>query len=88
MQGILLSYIYDRFRRPGPPWRQGLWFALVIGGYHWTIHVLAEAAKHDIAPLSTWFALETAYLATQFAVAMLIMAYIYGALPEKGSHES
>lgn len=52
-------------------------FFVLLGGYHWTTHVLAEAAKHEIAPLSTWFSLESIYLAIQFALAGVLLALLH-----------
>lgn len=76
-QGLLLALIYARLCR-GRSFLQGTaTLAIVMGVYHWTAHVLAEAAKHPIQPLPTWFALETAYLAIQFTLGGLLLAWIY-----------
>lgn len=49
----------------------------LIAVYHWSMHVLAEAAKHPIAPLPTWFALETGYLLVQFALATIVLTWVF-----------
>ncbi|MCA9257568.1 MAG: hypothetical protein KDA61_00150 [Planctomycetales bacterium] len=77
MQGLLLSFIYPHLRREKTPLQGAATFALVMGTYHWTTHVLAEAAKHPISPLTTWFVLETAFLAIQFTLGGLMLAWVY-----------
>ena len=54
-----------------------LTFAALMGGYHWSMHVLAEAAKYQIEPLTTWFGIETIYLMIQFLLGSFWMAFIY-----------
>ena len=77
MQGIILSIIYPYLCRGLSMMRGALTLAAVMGGYHWTVHVLAEAAKHPIEPLSTWFALETTYLVIQFVLAGIVVSLVY-----------
>ncbi len=77
MQGLILSWLFPLFVRGKSLACGAAKFALVMGVYHWTVHVLAEAAKHPIEPLATWFALETAYVAIQFALAALLLAIVH-----------
>lgn len=82
LQGILLSIIYPFLCRNRSFLSGTLTFTLVMGGYHWTTHVLAAAAKQSIEPLSTWFALETIYLAIQFLLGGLLLACVYRSTTE------
>ncbi len=77
LQGIILSLVYPQLCRGKSIVSGALKFALLVGGYHWTIHVLAEAAKQSIEPLSAWFSLETTYLAVQFVLGGFLFAWIY-----------
>lgn len=77
LQGVLLSLIYPLLCHGLCVTRGTIKFVLVMGGYHWTMHVLAAAAKQSIEPLSLWFALETAYLLIQFSAGGLCLALIY-----------
>ncbi len=81
IQGAILSFIYPLLWR-GKSFIQGAatLFA-VMGVYHWSMHVLAEAAKHQIEPLSTWFGLESAYLAIQFGLGGCLLAFVYRRTP-------
>lgn len=77
MQGVLLSFIYPHLCHGKSVVGGAFQFAAIMGGYHWTMHVLAAAAKQKIEPLSTWFALETTYLAIQFLLGGFLLAWIY-----------
>jgi len=82
MQGAILSLIYPFLCRGMSFIKGATMIALVMGIYHWTMHVLAAAAKHAIEPLPLWFGLETAYLAIQFSLAGLFLAFVYRAVPQ------
>lgn len=77
LQGIILSFVYPQLCRGKSIVADAMKFALIVGGYHWTVHVLAEAAKQSIEPLSTWFSLETTYLVIQFVLGGFLFAWIY-----------
>lgn len=77
LQGILLSVIYPQLCRGKSIVAGAMTFLVVMGGYHWTAHVLAAAAKQNIEPLTTWFPIETAYLAIQFALGGSWFALVY-----------
>ncbi|QDU51700.1 hypothetical protein [Gimesia panareensis] len=77
LQGAILALIYPFLCRGMSLIKGAATMALVIGIYHWTMHVLAAAAKQKIEPLSLWFGVETAYLVIQFTLAGLLLALIY-----------
>lgn len=79
LQGVLLNCIYPFLCRGRGLLSGAIRLALVMGGYHWTMHVLAAAAKYEIAPLPIWFALESAYLAIQFLLGGLVIAFVHRA---------
>lgn len=81
LQGAVLSLIYPFLCRGMSFGKGAITIALVMGVYHWTMHVLAAAAKQQIEPLSLWFGLETAYLAIQFTLAGLLLAFVYRESP-------
>jgi hypothetical protein len=73
-QGLILSRLYPVVSGHGSFLSDGLRLGLIAGAYHWTIHVVSEAARQPLAPLSVWFGIETAYLAIQFCVAGVAIA--------------
>ena len=77
IQGILLATIYPLLCGRMPFSKGAATFILLMGTYHWTMHVLAAAAKQHIEPLPTWFGIESIYLIIQFTMGGLLMAFIY-----------
>lgn len=76
LQGILLAIIYPRLCRGTSFVTGALFFAAVMGLYHWSTHVLAEAAKHELSSLPLWFGIETLYLTIQFVLAGVLFAAV------------
>lgn len=77
LQGILLSWIYPQLCRGTTFFGGVLKFVGIMGGYHWSMHVLAAAAKQNIQPLGTWFFIESTYLAIQFFLGSLWLGWVY-----------
>ena len=77
-QGLLLSFLYPRFYQGDPPIKAGLKFGAVAGLFHWTIHVLAFAAKAELGSVELFFVIETIYLAVQFLLTGIVLALIHG----------
>lgn len=84
LQGILLAVIYPRLCRGMSFVGGALFFAGVMGSFHWTTHVLADAAKHKLSSLPLWFGIETLYLTIQFMLA----GFLFAAVNSKRSDES
>jgi hypothetical protein len=78
IQGLILSLAYPYFYREGKPAKEGLKFGLLAGLFLWSSQVIAAAAKHQVASLGTWFAIETTYFGIQFALVGLAMGMTYG----------
>ena len=77
IQGILLSILFPVLCGGSTRANAVVRFVLMMGGYHWSIHVLAEAAKHPISPLTTWFMYETSYLLVQFILGGIWFSVVY-----------
>jgi len=78
VQGILLAYAYPFFYRGGSHVKSGLKFGFWAGAFLWSCQVLAFTAKNQIEHASTYFAMETGYLAIQFILVGLAIGLIYG----------
>jgi hypothetical protein len=76
IQGVLLAIAFPYLRGSSSVAAGAIRFFAVMGVYHWSTHVVAEAAKHDLAPLGIWFAMESIYLAIQFALATAWLAFV------------
>ncbi len=76
IQGVLLALFFPFIYRNGGRLASGIKFGLFLGAYHWTIHVVAAAAKAPIEPVGLFFLLESSYLTLQFGLAGIAIAFI------------
>lgn len=81
IQGAIFSWWYGKAFAPSPPsWRQsGLRFGGVAALLSWSFTTLAVAAKHPMASIPDFLALETAFTVVQFAVVGPLMALAWRA---------
>ena len=77
LQGLLLSYAFPLFYRNGSSLKQGLKFGLFMGAFLWSSQVVAAAAKHEVASVSTWLAIESTYFLVQFTLVGLALGLVY-----------
>jgi hypothetical protein len=78
LQGLVLAYLFPFFNRGARPVITGISFGLIMGTLMWSVTVLAFAAKTNVASLSTFFTLSTAFHLIQFTVAGAMIGWIYG----------
>ena len=77
LQGILLCALFPMLKAEGSSFRRGFRFALIVGAFFWTSHVLAFVAKQEIPDASAFIWMETLYLVLQFGVFGLIIGLIH-----------
>ena len=78
IQGALLSVLYPHVRFAGSALLRGLKFALILGVFFWTSHVLAFVAKQAVPHAYQFVLMETAYLTLQFGIFGILIGRIYG----------
>ncbi len=78
VQGAILSIGYAFTNFSGTAIVRGLKYALLMGSFFWTSHVIAFAAKNPMSQSVLFFALETLYLSFQFGFYGLLIGKIYG----------
>jgi hydrogenase-4 membrane subunit HyfE len=77
MQGVFFSWVFPKLFI-GSGWvTNGLHFALVFGLLGWSFMVLPVAAKYRMTSVSGFMALETAFIALQFLLTGLLLAFVY-----------
>ncbi len=76
IQGIILSLLYPRVAFAGSRLARGVKYALAMGGFYWTCHVLAFLAKQQVDGAALFLMMETGYLAVQFGVFGLMIGAI------------
>ena len=78
IQGLILAYLYPRFYQGGSPVKEGIKFGLIMGLFMFSVSTLANAAKMQVSPMSTWIAIQAAFHGIQFIVAGAGIGAIYG----------
>jgi hypothetical protein len=77
LQGLLLSYLYPHVGFSGNGAGRGIKYALFIGFFFWTSHVLAFVAKQDVTNGASFIFLESIYLSIQFLIFGFLIGRIY-----------
>ena len=77
VQGVVLSYGYSVLTIDHSALRNGIGYALLMGLFLWSAHVLAAMGKSSKVRHVEFFALETVYVAIQFIMYGIIISYIF-----------
>ncbi len=79
IQAALLSWLFSAIgHRLGTAWpRQGLLFGLATGAFAWSLSAVAVSAKHVMASVPLYLALETGFTTIQYLVVGQLIAFVY-----------
>ncbi|PCJ71315.1 MAG: hypothetical protein COA62_01515 [Rhodobiaceae bacterium] len=77
IQGLMLSILYPHVSFSGNGTARGIKYALFIGLFFWTSHVLAFIAKQIITDPLLFIAMESFYLLLQFGIFGALIGVIY-----------
>ncbi len=77
VQGIVLSYGYSVLAVNHASMYAGISYALVMGLFLWSAHVLAAMGKSSAIRHFEFFMMETVYLAIQFGVYGILVSFIF-----------
>lgn len=77
VQGLILSYGYSVLAVDHSSVRAGILYALGMGLFLWSAHVLAAMGKSSAIRHLEFFTMETVYLLIQFGVFGILISYIY-----------
>ena len=77
VQGVVLSYGYSVLQVAHSSLRTGICYSLLMGFFLWSVHVLAAMGKSSAVRHLEFFAMETVYLAIQFALYGVAISYIF-----------
>ena len=77
VQGVVLSYGYSVLNINHSAIRSGIGYALIMGVFLWSAHVLATMGKSSKVRHFEFFAMETVYLAIQFIIYGVAISYIF-----------
>lgn len=77
MQGVIMAIIYPRYYKGGSHYKEAMQFSLLMGVFLYSISTLANAAKIEVSPMSTWFFVQTAFHLIQFLAAGLAFGFVF-----------
>ena len=77
VQGLVLSYGYSVLSVNHSVLLTGICYALVMGVFLWSVHVLATMGKSSKVRHFEFFVMETVYLAIQFIIYGIAISYIF-----------
>jgi hypothetical protein len=77
IQGVVMAYIYPRYYKGGSHYKAATKFSLMMGLFLYTVSTLANAAKIEVSPMSTWIGIQFAFHLIQFAACGLAFGFIY-----------
>jgi len=76
-QGFILSLLYPYVKFSGSPVVRGTKYAMLLGLFFWTSHVLAFLAKQSVDNAVLFLAMESFYLLLQFGFYGVFIGLIY-----------
>jgi hypothetical protein len=77
IQGAVLSYGYAVLNIDHASLLSGIEYALFMGLFLWSVHVLAAMGKSSQLRHVEFFVMETVYLAIQFGIFGVLIAFVY-----------
>lgn len=77
IQGAILSLLFPLFNSAGTAIVRGMKFALLLGVFFWTSHVLAFVAKQTVEDVTVFILMETFYLVLQFGLFGVLIGLIH-----------
>jgi len=77
IQGIIWSVVYERLFSGESILRGALKFALLAYPLAWSFLVLAVSAKHQMASVTGFFLIESAFMLVQYTIVSPLIAAVY-----------
>lgn len=81
IQGVVLSSFFPWVSLSGSAPVRGLKYALLMGIFFWTSHVLAFVAKQIVHAPASFVMMESVYLLLQFGIFGILIGFIYARSP-------
>ena len=77
LQGVVMALVYPRFYHGGSHYKEAVKFSLLMGVFLYSVSTLANAAKIEVNPMSTWIGVQAAFHLIQFLAAGLALGFVY-----------
>ena len=77
IQGIIIAYLFPFYYKDGNSIAHGIKFSLIIGLFLFSVSALANAAKIEVASMSTWIILQASFHFVQFIIVGILIGFVY-----------
>jgi hypothetical protein len=77
IQGVVMAAIYPRYHKGSSHYKEAIQFSLLMGVFLYSVSSIANAAKIEVSPMSTWFAIQAVFHLLQFVVSGLALGFVY-----------
>lgn len=77
IQGVVMTYIYPRYCNGESTYKKSIQFSLLMGVFLYSVTTMANAAKIEVSPMGTWFAIQAAFHLLQFLSIGLVLGFVY-----------
>ena len=77
IQGVIWAVLYERLFAGESIFRGAVRFGVLAGPLAWSFLVLAVSAKHQMASVGGYLAIETAFVLAQYVIVSPLIAAVY-----------
>ncbi len=77
IQGIVMAYMYPRFYKGGSHYKDAVQFSLLMGVFLYSVSTIANAAKIEVSPMTTWLGIQAGFHLIQFLACGFAIGFVY-----------
>lgn len=77
IQGFIMAYLHPRFFKGGSHVKEGVKFSLLMGVFLYSVSTLANAAKINVEPMSTWLGVQAVFHLLQFTLSGAVIGFVH-----------
>jgi hypothetical protein len=77
IQAVIIAYLYPYYARETNNLLQGIKFGLIMGLFLYSVSTIANAAKINVEPMSTWFFIQLIFHILQFVITGGLIGWIH-----------
>lgn len=77
VQGLIYAYLYPLYTAAGSQMVRAMKFSMLMGLLLFSVTTMANGAKIEVASMSTWLAVQTAFTSIQFGMFGLALWFVH-----------
>ncbi|GAA6208824.1 hypothetical protein NBRC116601_21170 [Cognatishimia sp. WU-CL00825] len=77
IQGAMIALLYPHYQPGTSGAKKVARFVLLIGLFHWSLHVLALMAKQNVPNAMLFLGMESLYLVFQFGLTAIVLFFVH-----------